>query len=278
MNGTTILRRRRDVYSLGPLLNDFRKAMADFQAINDVNGYDFIAGFHGYPGYWCWHSGGGIDGSEQFPGQGRYAFLPWHRAYLKWFEDHLLDHNPDISLPYWDWTSSLSHQEGIPKPYSETNVAGGGPNPLYNFNSPTLARFFLENPNFPGAEHNGVTFRDEDPPNDPKLPLPAAVTALYAISDYSVFASELQKIHNGIHLWCHGSMGRVPTAAFDPIFWAHHCNIDRIWAIWQTTHPANLPPGLADLILSPFPYRVKDVLNIYDLGYEYAAAGAEVKL
>jgi hypothetical protein len=28
-------------------------------------------------------------------------------------------------------------------------------------------------------------------------------------------------------------MGRVPWAANDPIFWLHHCNIDRIWASWN---------------------------------------------
>jgi tyrosinase len=29
------------------------------------------------------------------------------------------------------------------------------------------------------------------------------------------------------------NMGRVPNAAYDPIFWLHHCNIDRIWASWN---------------------------------------------
>jgi tyrosinase len=28
-------------------------------------------------------------------------------------------------------------------------------------------------------------------------------------------------------------MGRVPWAANDPIFWLHHCNIDRVWASWN---------------------------------------------
>ena len=147
MSGTTILRRRRDVYSLGPQLNDFRNAMAAFQAIRDHRGYDFISGFHGYPGAWCWHSAGGVDNSAQFPGQ-YYAFLPWHRAYLKWFEDHLLDHNPNISLPYWDWTSVTSHQEGIPNAYRSTP---GGANPLLNFNSPSLVRFHEERPDRPGV-------------------------------------------------------------------------------------------------------------------------------
>lgn len=269
LSATTIVRRRRNISNYtGSELSEFRVSMASFQGINDNRGYDFIAGFHGIPGHWCWHNGiGGLDNSDEFPGQNYPLFLPWHRAYLKWFEDHLLDNDPNISIPFWDWTSSLSHTEGIPKAYSEPNV-DGGPNPLYNFNSRTLQ----QDPNGPG---NGLTSRDPDPPSD--LPAPADVAALYKISDFVGFSFQLEQIHNNVHGWCHGSMGVVPFAAFDPIFWAHHCNIDRIWAIWQTTHTNKLPQGLDDLILSPFPYRVKDVLNIHDLGYEYAAAGTEVK-
>src|SRR5262245_65552369 len=37
-------------------------------------------------------------------------------------------------------------------------------------------------------------------------------------------------------------MGSVPTAAGDPIFWLHHCNIDRLWESWNRvpnrTNPA----------------------------------------
>ena len=274
MSATTIVRRRRNINNYtDSQLRDFRAAMAAFQAVNDNRGYDFMAGFHGIPGHWCWHGSGGIDSSLEFPGQNYYAFLPWHRAYLKWFEDHFLDHNPNLSIPYWDWTSSSSHTVGIPDAYREPN-ADGVPNPLYNFDSPTLKANAIRDP----LIGNGVTFRNPDPPDDVKLPTPSDVTALYEISDFGFFSTRLQHIHDNVHLWCHGSMGRVPTAAFDPVFWAHHCNIDRIWAIWQTTHADKLPPGLKDLILSPFPYRVKDVLKIYDLGYEYAASGAEVKI
>ncbi|KAK0726161.1 hypothetical protein B0H67DRAFT_660350 [Lasiosphaeris hirsuta] len=31
-----------------------------------------------------------------------------------------------------------------------------------------------------------------------------------------------------------GQMSVVAVAALDPIFWFHHCNIDRTVAIWQT--------------------------------------------
>jgi len=35
----------------------------------------------------------------------------------------------------------------------------------------------------------------------------------------------------------HGHMSVVDYSAFDPIFYLHHCNIDRLLAIWQYIHP-----------------------------------------
>lgn len=32
-------------------------------------------------------------------------------------------------------------------------------------------------------------------------------------------------------------MTYLPLAAFDPIFWLHHCNVDRMFALWQTVNP-----------------------------------------
>jgi tyrosinase len=34
-----------------------------------------------------------------------------------------------------------------------------------------------------------------------------------------------------------GHMSDVPVAAFDPVFWFHHCQIDRIWELWRAFHP-----------------------------------------
>lgn len=33
-------------------------------------------------------------------------------------------------------------------------------------------------------------------------------------------------------------MGSVPVAAFDPIFWMHHCNVDRLFHLWQSVNPS----------------------------------------
>ncbi|KZS89025.1 Di-copper centre-containing protein [Sistotremastrum niveocremeum HHB9708] len=66
-------------------------------------------------------------------------------------------------------------------------------------------------------------------------------------SDPKAYLS-LEFVHNNIHNWVggggeqgspygHGHMTEVPVAALDPIFWLHHCNVDRQFAIWQALNP-----------------------------------------
>ncbi|KAI9750729.1 MAG: hypothetical protein M4579_006330 [Chaenotheca gracillima] len=64
-------------------------------------------------------------------------------------------------------------------------------------------------------------------------------------SDFTLWHS-IEGIHNNLHVWCGGGAMREPgqgnmtfpeVAAFDPIFWLHHCNVDRLFALWQALHP-----------------------------------------
>jgi tyrosinase len=41
--------------------------------------------------------------------------------------------------------------------------------------------------------------------------------------------------HDNVHDNIGGLMSNVPVAAGDPIFFVHHCQIDRLWASWQDT-------------------------------------------
>ena len=38
--------------------------------------------------------------------------------------------------------------------------------------------------------------------------------------------------HNAVHLYIHGHMWIVPSASNDPIFFLHHCNVDRVFESW----------------------------------------------
>ena len=51
-------------------------------------------------------------------------FLPWHRAYLYFFELSLKRFAPTVTLPWWDWTSTTSHRRGLPSAYVTAQVGG----------------------------------------------------------------------------------------------------------------------------------------------------------
>ena len=52
---------------------------------------------------------------------GNWWFLPWHRAYLYYFERLIQDAigDPTFALPYWDWTDSS--QLTLPAPFRDPN-------------------------------------------------------------------------------------------------------------------------------------------------------------
>ena len=51
--------------------------------------------------------------------------------------------------------------------------------------------------------------------------------------------TSLESIHDQIHgdVGLGGHMGDPSVAAFDPIFWLHHCNVDRLLALWVSAFP-----------------------------------------
>jgi tyrosinase len=66
-------------------------------------------------------------------------------------------------------------------------------------------------------------------------------------------------------------MQSILTAPTDPVFWMHHCEIDRIWAAWQAANPGQHPP-LAGAAATMDPWTETDVetRDIAALGYAYA--------
>ncbi|KJK87485.1 hypothetical protein H633G_08670 [Metarhizium anisopliae BRIP 53284] len=116
----------------------------------------------------------------------------------------------------------------------------------------------------------------------------------------------LEMIHNNIHVWTGGwvegpatkvtgvpvtagHMADVPVASFDPIFWLHHCNVDRLLAIWQYLNPDKWfgeepPPTPGHTDITPLPtddlppfhinkqgkyYNSNDARYSEKLGYTY---------
>lgn len=235
-------------------LHDYREALAAMFELppEDEHSFEMIAGLHGVPlPYYCIHS---------YPG-----FLTWHRAYMEAFENALQFFDCDIMLPFWDWSSGPS--TGVPAACSEsTYVNRDGdsvPNPL--FAGP-----------LPDSIGGGMTNRRTD--IDSTSFDDIATGAQYALTRPTF--DEFQRSLNGPHGRVHGrvreTMGSILYSSYDPIFFLHHSNVDRIWAQWQLTHSEPLPAGEASFELEPFNKTFSsgwktgtDVATTAQLGYRY---------
>ncbi|MEM7499933.1 MAG: tyrosinase family protein [Pseudomonadota bacterium] len=261
-----------------------RAAMARLQGLPDDRGFDFFAALHGLAlPFWCEH--------------GTQLFLPWHRAYLYYFELALqsrlapgfVERPPEepgfaeVGLPWWDWSAAQSHADGIPESYA-ADVVGGVPNPLAGsaigtgvsplftgvWSSALLQAVRAQIPGAITADDPPRTLRDPDDADE--LPQPGTVSDIVLQQNtFTTFTTSLEQVHDDVHVWVGGSMSSVPTSAYDPIFWSHHCMIDRLWYIWQLSAlGADPPPALLDRVLAPFPMTVRQTLDIETLGYDYA--------
>jgi tyrosinase len=213
----------------------------------DNRGWVYWGEFHGYNRYDCWHQGN--QGGRHYPYD---LFLPWHRAYMLYFELEAMKFGAP-PLPWWDWTSATSHQVGIPTPFTKEPPLESGPVPRgLRTNPPRTTRH---------------------PGSPAQLPSPQVIEGILALPSFEDFSSQLQNVHNFVHGWVGGDMGTIVASAFDPLFWAHHAMIDRLWYLWQVKHGVNnIPPNYLSLVLAPWSLTVKDVLSVGGLGYTYGAS------
>jgi len=139
---------------------------------------------------------------------GSWAFLPWHRAYLMYFEKicQKLTNRPDFGLPYWNWAIDS------PIPSQFNNSASSLFNPSRN----------------PGAGANTSIASHSN------------MESILSQTNFLLFASSATskgQLESGPHDTTHGgvggNMGSVPTAALDPVFWTHHCMMDYCWVDWN---------------------------------------------
>jgi tyrosinase len=259
-------------------LANLRFAYRHLMDISDNRGYKHLAGIHGAPYNKCLHGS-----SETFDDPNFRLFLPWHRAYLYWFEKFLQDahHDPNVTVPYWDWTSDFSRNEGIPRAFSDETV-NNLPNPLYSFHVNLSDEVNLDEfVSNTGCQKSRSFDTHREPGSPLQLPTIQEIDYLLSLRDYGDFSDGLEDIHNRIHLWVGGrcgDMAYVPFSAYDPIFWSHHCTIDRLFWLWQLDSSHVLPMHLNEVVLEPFALTVGQVLNIYRLGYDYAGEQVLVEM
>jgi Common central domain of tyrosinase len=194
-------------------------------------------------------------------GSGAYSFLSWHRYFLHRVELALQSYVPGVMLPYWDWTDPAPIMTDAflgPNGASGTTIVGSGyfaadapgtgtnPTPAPVWWPSTLSGWRLHTA-------FGVLAGPLERALGPVGNLPSVADIKYAMQrpGYPAFQNCLEsgfglvsgnQLHNGLHGWVGGHMSTLTASPFDPLFYLHHCNIDRLWAMWQMDgHASDYP-------------------------------------
>lgn len=213
------------------------------------------------------------------------AFCSWHREFIRQFELDLRDVSGDdtLRLPYWDWTQDRTPSDpGWPftddllgelgTSDSDSSITGSSAFATWAVNvrdnetgSQLKRRGGPEEFDLPPAANArfamGLTDFDVVPFNVNPATLTQAEFQTHALSCFRKFLE--WALHNGPHPWVGrlaqddegndvdidliGSM-TFQASPNDPVFFLHHCNIDRLWGVWQQRYgvPDFLPDSGAD--------------------------------
>lgn len=182
-----------------------------------------------------------------------WYFLPWHRMYLYRFEQIVRSHMPASvgakwALPYWNYTQVAAHRV-LPPAFREKTLPDGKPNPLF------VTQRSTSDPNINGGDAlPSAGVRTAAALAEPVYTRPTpGTTSGFGGSKTgfshsgSGFPGPLEQTpHGDVHVLVGGPggfMSAFNTAALDPIFWLHHCNLDRLWERWLRAAAGGHPPG-----------------------------------
>lgn len=201
---------------------------------------------------------------------GTDQFLTWHRMYLYYFEQVLqaASGDPNLRLPFWDYETDGAIPDVYRAPQYNDGAGHMLPNPLYVANRQ--------------AQLNAGTAKLD--------PAVTSTSGAMIETDYLRFDNALEGTpHGAVHCAVgvkscpSGYMGYVPTAGNDPIFYAHHTNIDRLYECWLAVDQAARLPQDPKQLAQQFSFidgagtlvtrAVGDMLTTQQLGYRYTAGG-----
>jgi tyrosinase len=215
-------------------------------------------------------------------------FLPWHRMFLIRLEEQLqrvllnqgvILNNDDFGLPYWDWAADgelLVSDQSQTQLWSGDSLGESQGSVLTGRLADVRVRLWQD-------PMTGILWSITPRPiegqagtdtNFPALPRRSDVTDALQESRYDQppwsanaiggHRNRLEgwlsgpQLHNLVHVWMGGDMV-VSASPNDPVFFLHHCNVDRIWEVWMgDTHDPIYEPGAGEE--EPIGHRINDLM------------------
>ncbi|GAP88742.1 putative tyrosinase central domain protein [Rosellinia necatrix] len=234
-------------------------------------------------------------------------FLPWHRYFVWQYETALRDEcGYTGAQPYWDW--SLYTDDFSADPLfdgSEYSLGGNGvyvphdtlsgnvpgvPEPQFISRAPgtgggcvvdgPFANITLNlGPVFPvadGSNRTGLEYNPHCMTRDflqevsQQFLTNASLSTLFTQPSMAAFRNDMEQgSHGGGHSYVGGDMFDIFSSPQDPVFYFHHTQVDRMWAIWQEQDPDNRLYAVSDTQTwanSP-PSPNVTITDILDYGY-----------
>jgi len=185
-------------------------------------------------------------------------FLAWHRMFVFYFEQIIRNVTgvSQFTLPYW--------------PYDQPNQLSI-PTEFRNGSSPDYGSLYVANRN------NGIN--SGMPMSGLQFACMTQKSFLPSSPEQGFNATLNQNPHGTVHVDVGTStnMGQIPYAANDPVFWVHHCQVDRLWQSWNAAGGKN--PDDENFKNQQFIFddgtgmrvvaKIGDFLNISNLNYKY---------
>ncbi|XP_071697951.1 polyphenol oxidase I, chloroplastic-like [Rutidosis leptorrhynchoides] len=265
----------------------YKKAIQAMRDLPDEHPHSFVsqAKIH------CAYCNGGYTQVENgFPEidlqiHNSWLFFPFHRWYLYFYERILgnLINDPTFALPYWNWDDPA----GMTIP--EFMVSKDNDNPLYDvYRDPRH-----QPPNLLDLAFDG-TDRDTTAEIQTKCNLYTVYRDLvrnggdstsffggdYVAGDEPVannatsIGSVESGTHTAVHRWVGDSnqpngedMGNFYSAGYDPVFYVHHANVDRMWKLWKELGiPGHVEPTKPDWLNASYVFydENQELVRVYN--------------
>lgn len=274
---------RKNVYSKGgdfsdPTLLWYARGVKAMNArkLADPLGWRFYGGIHGFDRA-MWKAVGYLKTTDKLPSaslqrrfwkqcqHGSWYFLPWHRGYLLALEATIraevvkLGGPSDWALPYWNYFGPDDENKLPPAFATPAWPDGKTNNPLF------ISQRY-------GPQDDGDVYVDPSHVNLDAMSVPEYTGVSKAERGFGgldtgfehggpTHGSLERQPHDQVHVDVGGSNPKNPnlpglmsdpdTAGLDPIFYLHHCNIDRLWEVWLQSSISEGNPTDANWIGGP---------------------------
>eukprot|EP00803_Ostreobium_quekettii_P001087 evm.model.scf_853EXC.6 EVM.evm.TU.scf_853EXC.6 scf_853EXC:58036-60614(-) len=226
-----------------------KRMMVNRNGVPETSEFFRLAGYHGWPGRAAMRT----MGLPFNPNRDAYCahraehFPAWHRAYLTEFEralqaaDRDLGGDGNVALPYWDWTD-VDGGEVFPRVIREN--FGEPPEGLLaprraSSGVPAVRQFYEQGyAAINGRSDAEIAGRLRSARVFSEVNRALEQEEHYRFANQSEGGNNsIEAPHGDVHVAVGFPMSSLMVAAFHPIFWLHHCNVDRFLSKYLELEP-----------------------------------------